>query len=369
LNALETILKEMILESGPIGLDRYMAVALGHPVHGYYRTREAVGSENDFITAPEINQMFGELIGLWCVEVWRLMGEPEAFHVVELGPGRGTLMADALRAAKVAPDFLDALDVHLVEISAPLRERQRAALEGRGFKVAWHASAGDVPPGPAIFIANEFFDVLPVRHYVHRDGGWRERLIGLDEHGRLSFGVGAAHETAIAAEGETDDILEVGVAASRLMTQLGVRIVTQGGALLAIDYGYSEPATGETLQAVRGHQFVDPLAHPGEADLTAHVNFSALARAARGAGCAVHGPVPQGQFLTRLGIFERASILERAATPAQSASINTALDRLAGEGAGFDAATDMSRLFKAIAVTRREFDAPPGFAEAANEGA
>ena len=235
--------------------------------------------------------MFGELIGLWCVEVWRLMGAPASFHLVELGPGRGTLMSDALRAARIAPDFLAALDVHLVEISLPLRERQRAALEGRGFKVAWHASVSEIPPGPAIIIANEFFDALPVRHYLHRDGGWRERLVGLDEEGRLTFGLGAAHETAIAAQGEPDDILEVGVAALRLMTQLGVRIVTQGGALLAIDYGYSEPARGETLQAVRGHKFVDPLADPGEADLTAHVNFTALARAAKGAGAAVHGPV------------------------------------------------------------------------------
>ena len=217
-----------------------------------------------------------------------------------------------------------------------MRERQRVALEGRGFRVAWHASVAEVPPGPAIFIANEFFDALPVRHYVHRDGGWRERLVGLDEEGRLAFGLGGAHETAIAAPGEPDDILEVSVAAQRLMTQLGVRIVTQGGALLAIDYGYSEPARGETLQAMRAHKFVDPLVDPGEADLTTHVNFTALARAAKGAGAAVHGPVPQGQFLTRLGIFERAAILERDATPAQAAAINAALDRLAGEGAGFD---------------------------------
>ncbi len=369
MTALEAILREMILESGPISLERYMALALGHPVHGYYRTKVAIGAEGDFITAPEISQMFGELIGLWCVEVWRLMGAPASFHLVELGPGRGTLMSDALRAARIAPDFLAALDVHLVEISLPLRERQRAALEGRGFKVAWHASVSEIPPGPAIIIANEFFDALPVRHYLHRDGGWRERLVGLDEEGRLTFGLGAAHETAIAAQGEPDDILEVGVAALRLMTQLGVRIVTQGGALLAIDYGYSEPARGETLQAVRGHKFVDPLADPGEADLTAHVNFTALARAAKGAGAAVHGPLPQGQFLTRLGIFERAAILERGATPEQAAAINKALDRLAGEGPGFDVATDMARLFKVIAVTQREFDAPPGFEEAARERA
>jgi NADH dehydrogenase [ubiquinone] 1 alpha subcomplex assembly factor 7 len=369
MNALETILQEMILESGPISLDRYMSLALGHPVYGYYRTKVAIGAKGDFITAPEISQMFGELIGLWCVEVWRLMGAPDRFNLVELGPGRGTLMADAVRAAKVAPEFLDALEVDLVEISLPLRDIQRAALEGCGVKVAWRASVDEVPPGPAIFIANEFFDALPVRHYVHQDGGWRERLVGLDENGRLSFGLGGAHEAAIAARGEPNDILEVGVAASRLMTQLAVRIVTQGGALLALDYGYTEPARGETLQATRAHQFVDPLTDPGEADLTSHVNFSGLIRAARGAGAAVHGPVDQGRFLTRLGIFERAAMLERGATHGQAADINAALDRLAGEGPGFDRASDMARLFKVIAVTRRDFDPPPGFVEGVNERA
>ncbi len=366
MNALETLLHEMILESGPISVERYMALALGHPVYGYYRTKIAVGADGDFITAPEISQMFGELIGLWCVEVWRSMGSPDPFYLVECGPGRGTLMADALRAAKVAPDFLSALEVRLVEISIPLREKQHAALDGCGVKVVWHANVDEIPPGPAIFIANEFFDALPVRHYVHNGGGWRERLVGLDETGALCFGLGAAHETAIGAHGEQDDILEVGVAASRVMTQLAVRIVTQGGALLAIDYGYLEPAWGETLQAVRGHQFVDPLSEPGTADLTAHVNFTGLIRAARAAGAAVHGPVEQGLFLTRLGIFERAAMLKHGASPAQSAAIDAALERLAGEGPGFDRSTDMARLFKALAVTRRAFDTPPGFAEAAS---
>ncbi len=369
MNALETILREMILENGPISLDRYMSLALGHPVYGYYRTKVAIGAKGDFITAPEISQMFGELIGLWCVEVWRLMDAPARFNLVELGPGRGTLMVDALRAVKVAPEFLDALEVHLVEISLPLRDIQRAALEGRGVKVVWHASLDEIPPGPAIYIANEFFDALPVRHYVHKDGGWRERLVGLDESGRLCFGLGTAHETAIAATGEPNDILEVGVAASRLMTQLAVRIVTQGGALLALDYGYAEPARGETLQALRAHKFVDPLTDPGEADLTAQVNFSGLIRAARGAGAAVHGPVEQGRFLARLGIFERAAMLQRDASHAQRADIEAAVERLAGEGPGFDRPADMARLFKVIAVTQRDFDPPPGFVESANEQA
>ncbi|WP_374306014.1 class I SAM-dependent methyltransferase [Methylocella sp.] len=361
MSPLETILRELILEDGPISLDRYMALALAHPVHGYYRTRDPLGPQGDFVTAPEISQMFGEMIGLWAVEVWRLMGAPAPVRLVELGPGRGTLMADALRAARLAPDFLAALEVDLVEISAPLRERQRAALEKSGVRINWRNSVDETPPGPAIFIANEFFDALPVRHYVFRDGGWRERRVGLDVEGRLCFGLGEI-EKAIEARGEEGDILEVGVAAARMMTRIGVRIAAQGGALLAIDYGYEQPARGETLQAMKGHRFVDPLESPGEADLTAHVDFSALARAAKGAGAAAHGPLEQGEFLTRLGLVERAAALA-AANEAQRALVEAALERLAGAGGR----TDMGRLFKAIAVTRRGAPPPPGFGTARDE--
>ncbi|MEJ0095569.1 MAG: SAM-dependent methyltransferase [Methylocella sp.] len=360
MTALESIIREMILENGPMSLETYMTLALSHPVYGYYRSKAPLGAQGDFITAPEISQMFGELIGLWCVEVWRLMGEPKTFHLVELGPGRGSLMADALRAARVAPHFLNAVELHLVEISAPLRETQRQALAGSGIEPHWCETIAEVPPGAAIFIANEFFDALPVRHYVRNSVGWRERLVGLDEAGRLTFGLAAEHEESIAAKGEPQDILEVDVGASRIMTRLAARIVSQSGALLAFDYGYAEPARGETLQAVRRHQFVDPLQDPGEADLTAHVNFTSLARAARAVGANVHGPLKQGQFLSRLGIFDRAAILQRGADPRQSAEIDAAAQRLAG---GFDRPTDMAQLFKVLVVTPREFDAPPGFEE------
>jgi NADH dehydrogenase [ubiquinone] 1 alpha subcomplex assembly factor 7 len=361
MNALESIIREMILENGPMSLETYMTLALAHPVHGYYRSKAPLGARGDFITAPEISQMFGELIGLWCVEVWRLMGSPKSFHLVELGPGRGTLMADALRAARVAPHFLDALELHLIEISAPLRESQRQALAGRGVQPHWHETIAEIPSGAAIFIANEFFDALPVRHYVHNAVGWRERLVGLDDEGRLSFGLAAEHEPGIPAKGQEQDVLEVGVGASRAMTRLAVRIASQGGALLAIDYGYEEPAHGETLQAMRRHQFVDPLRDPGEVDLTTHVNFTSLARAAQGGGAKVSGAVKQGQFLSRLGIFDRAAILQRGADPRQCGEIDAAAQRLAG---GFDRPTDMAQLFKVLAVTPREFDTPPGFEEA-----
>lgn len=361
MNTLEAIIREMIAQEGPISLELYMALALSHPAHGYYRKKTPIGAAGDFITAPEISQMFGELIGLWCVEVWRMMGAPKPFHLVELGPGRGTLMADALRAARAAPEFLAALDVHLVETSAPLRESQRLALAGRGVLIDWHETIEELPPGAAIFIANEFFDALPVRHYVHHAGGWRERRVGLDSCGQFCFGLTGDIEPGVSAPGEPGQILEVGVVAAGMMTQLAARIAAQGGALVAIDYGYAGPARGETLQALRRHTFVDPLQDPGEADLTAHVDFSSLGRAARAAGASVHGPMPQGEFLTRLGIFERAAILRRNADPRQGAAIDAALERLAGGAPGREEATHMARLFKVLAVTPPEFPAPPGF--------
>jgi NADH dehydrogenase [ubiquinone] 1 alpha subcomplex assembly factor 7 len=358
MNALQSIVREMILENGPMSLETYMMLALGHPEYGYYRSKAAIGADGDFITAPEISQMFGELIGLWCVEVWRLMGAPKAFNLVELGPGRGTLMADGLRAARIAPDFLDAVELHLIEISAPLRERQRLALAARDIRPHWRETIAEIPPGPAIFIANEFFDALPARHYVRDAVGWRERLVGLDDSGHLAFGLAVEHEPRVAAAGQTQDILEVGVGASRAIGALAARIVSQGGALLAIDYGYSEPARGETLQAMKHHQFVDPLQDPGESDLTTHVNFTSLARAAQASGAKVYGPIEQGRFLSRLGIFDRAAILQRGADAPQAAAIDAAAQRLAG---GFDRPTDMARLFKVLAVAPPEFDPLPGF--------
>ncbi|WP_026608492.1 class I SAM-dependent methyltransferase [Methylocapsa acidiphila] len=358
MNLLESLIHEIIAQDGPISLERYMTLALAHPELGYYRSRQPFGAEGDFITAPEISQMFGELIGLWSVEIWRGMGAPNPVRFVELGPGRGVLMADALRAARVAPDFLQAIDLRFVETSEPLREVQRLALAGSGVAVAWHARVEEVPAGPAIFVANEFFDALPVRHYVCAEGGWRERLVGLDCEGKLGFGLAPEPELKLAAAGERGEILELGVAAIELMSALALRIASQGGALLALDYGYDAPARGETLQALRRHRFADPLRDPGEADLTTHVDFRALSLAAAAAGAQPHGPVAQGEFLRRLGIFERAAALRRKADARQSAGIDSALERLAG---GSGAPTDMANLFKALAVTPRSFPAPAGF--------
>ena len=345
MNPLENLIRETIKENGPMSLETYMTLALAHPVHGYYAAKMPLGESGDFITAPEISQMFGELIGLWCVAVWRAMGEPRPLLLVELGPGRGTLMADVLRAARIAPDFLGALDVHLVETNDVLAASQRIGLKDSRVTARWHKSVEELPSGPAIIIANEFFDCLPVRHFVRLPDGWHERLVGLDGEGRLGFGLAPDAEPGLAAPGEPGQVIEAGFAAARLMARLAARIAAQGGALLVIDYGYETPLRGETLQAVKRHRFADPLRDPGEADLSAHVDFRGLSRAAQAAGARAHGPVPQGEWLARLGIFERAAKLRQRADARQLAAIDSALSRLAG-GAHGSGATDMARLLR-----------------------
>jgi NADH dehydrogenase [ubiquinone] 1 alpha subcomplex assembly factor 7 len=359
MNPLENLIRETIAETGPMSLETYMTLALAHPVHGYYVSKMPLGESGDFITAPEISQMFGELIGLWCVAVWRAMDEPGPLLLVELGPGRGSLMADVLRAARIAPDFLGAIDLNLVETSKILQRWQRGVLKDSRVAARWHKTAEELPSGPAIIVANEFFDCLPVRHFVRRKDGWHERLVGLDGEGRLCFGLAPDAEPGLAAPGEPGQVIEVGHAGARLMARLAARIATQGGALLVIDYGYDTPGRGETLQAVKRHRFADPLRDPGEADLTAHVDFCGLSRVARAAGARVHGPVPQGELLARLGIYERAAKLRRYAGESQRVAIDSAVLRLAGGGHG-SRAPDMARLFKALAVTQPGL-CPPGF--------
>ncbi|MGH6837983.1 MAG: class I SAM-dependent methyltransferase [Methylocella sp.] len=363
MNPLENLIRETIIENGPMSLETYMTLALAHPVHGYYAAKMPFGESGDFITAPEISQMFGELIGLWCVAVWRAMGEPRPVLLAELGPGRGSLMADALRAARIAPDFLGAIDLNLVEMSEVLAASQREALKDLRVAASWHKAVEELPRGPAIIVANEFFDCLPVRQFVRGQDGWHERLVGLDGEGRLCFGLAPDAEPGLAAPGEPGHVFEAGHAGARLLTRLAARIAGQGGALLVIDYGYDTPGRGETLQAVKRHRFADPLRDPDEADLTAHVDFCGLSRAARAAGAEVHGPVPQGEWLARLGIHERAAKLRQHADGRQRAAIDSAVLRLAGGGHGAD--TDMARLFKALAVTAPGLSVPPGFETAA----
>jgi SAM-dependent MidA family methyltransferase len=343
-------LRELIALEGPITVERYMSLCLRH----YYATRDPLGSAGDFTTAPEISQMFGELIGLWLLEVWNGMGRPAGCRLVELGPGRGTLMADLLRATRLLPDFKAAATVHLVETSPSLRHKQQAALASSGFSLHWHDWIEDAPPGPTLLVANEFFDALPVRQFVGTERGWCERLVGLDGE-RLIFGLRPEPEPALGKPLKPGDILEWPGASIDVMSELARRLARHTGAALILDYGYWGPAFGDTLQALKAHEPVDPLEEPGEADLTTHVDFHRLTQAAVAGNTRAHGIATQGDFLQTLGIEARASALKARATPAQATDIDRALARLTERGP-----TGMGDLFKVLAVTHEGIAAVPG---------
>lgn len=358
---LEQKLRERILRDGPIPVADYMAMALGDPDHGYYRHRDPLGGGGDFITAPEVSQVFGELIGLWCAVVWRQMGAPPRFRLVELGPGRGTLMADALRAARTVPDFLAAADIHLVETSEALRARQREALSGTD--PAWQDTFDSVPEGPAIVVANEFFDALPVEQYVRSDTGWRLRCVGIDDaSGALRFveGEGKPENAGLPPTAAVGAIFERNPASMALARDIGARLAQSGGAALFIDYGHAESGIGETLQAVAHHRFHDTLAAPGEADLTAHVDFAALRTAAVEGGARAHGPIGQGTFLGRLGVETRTQALAGTASSNEADMLRSGCRRLVDPD-------QMGALFKALALTHADLPPPPGFEETAGD--
>ncbi|MGQ7792703.1 class I SAM-dependent methyltransferase [Faunimonas sp. B44] len=343
-------LARLIRANGPITVANYMAICLGDPEHGYYATRDPLGAAGDFTTAPEISQMFGEIVGAWLAHAWALAGAPAAVRIVELGPGRGTLMADVLRVLARVPG-LAAAPVHLVETSPALCARQRETLSGHAGSIAWHDRLEAVPEGPILLVANEFFDALPIRQFVRARGAWRERMVGLGEGERLAFGIGPGMiDTPLAAPDGA--ILEVNPPAAAMMQAIAGRIARHGGAALVIDYGHAATAPGDTLQAVRRHAYCDPLEAPGESDLTAHVDFQALAAAARAGGASVHGPIAQGRFLLDLGLLNRAGQLGAAADEAAREAIRAAVERLAGRDA-------MGELFKVVAVTPHGLTPPP----------
>ncbi|SLN13922.1 hypothetical protein ROJ8625_00432 [Roseivivax jejudonensis] len=308
MSALADILATRIASEGPMTVGEFMATCLMHPEHGYYTTRDPFGASGDFTTAPEISQMFGELLGLALAQAWRDQGAPAQIVLAELGPGRGTLMADMLRATRGVPGFHDALSVHLVETSPPLRAAQAETLAAHA--PVWHADISDLPDAPLFLVANEFFDALPVRQFERAGSGWCERMIGLGPGDSLTFGrteptrrPELAHRLADTAEGAVVETCATGAAVA---AAIGARIAERGGAALIVDYG-DWRSLGDTFQAVSGHAPTDPLAAPGEADLTAHVDFEALADAARPAHASAM--VPQGVFLERLGITARAEAL------------------------------------------------------------
>ena len=333
-----------IRAAGPITVADFMALCLADPEHGYYMRREPFGRAGDFITAPEVSQIFGELIGLWAVAVWEMMGGPRPFVLAELGPGRGTLMADMLRTARIKPDFLRAADVHLVEISPRLREIQKATLGSAATSVHWHNTVADIPEGPAIVIANEFFDALPIRQFQWTDKRWTERMVGLGADGRLTFGLAPVEQRAAGVPLPDGTIVEASPAGKAAMTTIAERLKRFGGAALIVDYGNAQPGHGNTLQAVRAHKYDDPLAAPGEADVTAHVDFAALAHAATTAGASARPLMGQGEFLIRLGLVDRANVLGRGKDKATRDAIAKAIERLAAPKA-------MGTLFKVLAVS------------------
>ena len=327
---------------GPISVAEYMALCLSDRIDGYYVRQDPFGAAGDFITAPEISQLFGELIGAWLVDIWQRSGSPDPVQLVELGPGRGTLMSDILRVAAMRPGFDSALRINLVEISPVLRTRQEEALAWTGREINWLERFSDTPAGPVLLIANEFFDALPVRQYVRTGDQWQERLIGRSDDDALFFALGPA-TLATTLSGEEGAILETCPASKAIMGEIAERIDAHGGAALIIDYGFEGPAVGETLQAVRKHEYVDPLESPGEADLTAHVDFSALKQACATSEVRCHGPMGQGDFLLSLGLLERAGRLGSDKDEETRQMIRDAVDQLAGP-------EEMGRLFKVMAI-------------------
>lgn len=339
---------EHIRENGPLTVAEYMGACLYDPEDGYYATRPAIGGANaDFLTAPEASQMFGELIGLWCAHEWDVLGKP-AFNWIELGPGRGVLMQDAIRATKRIEGMHAAATVVLVETSPPLREEQAARVPD----AEWEARIEEVAPGPCIIVANEFFDCLPIRQFIRGEDGWHEKLVGLNEAEKLTFGLSAAIP-APDSEDEIGTVREIAPGLESIIYDIERRLHEAPGRVLIIDYGYAEPEGADTLQALKNHKKIDPIETPGEADLTAHVDFARIAQLAEQAGLAVHGPITQAQFLRGLGIEMRHDSLAQA-NPTHAERLKRELHRLTG-------ADQMGALFKVICLSSPNLPPPAGF--------
>lgn len=349
-------LRREIALTGPMTVADYVARCLHDPEDGYYATRPNLGARGDFITAPLVSQMFGELIGLWAVEVWTRLGAPDRFRLVEVGPGDGTLMDDALRAARLAPAFLEACDLVLIEPSAPLREAQTRRLSEHDRQPRWvkalHAVETDAP---VILIANEVLDCLPARQFLRTDTGWAERRVGLDDSGALTFGLTAPSAGFLKpafdiAPGQIFEISEQQAAFGR---DLGALIREASGAALLIDYGRDRPGPGDTLQALKRHEKVEPLSTPGEADLTQWADFPVVLEAAVRSGADVTGCRGQGDFLRALGVEVRAQRLVQS-RPDAAAVIERQLHRLT-------APDQMGDLFKAACIFAPRSLSIPGF--------
>lgn len=329
---LEQIIKKIIEKQGDISVAEYMNLALAHPEHGYYMGRDPLGVAGDFTTAPEISQVFGEIIGAWLANQWLLLGAPDNIALVELGAGRGTLMADILRATKNLKGFHEAKSVHIVEISPHLRQKQWKTLAGKHERIEWHETIDTLPKNPILLVANEFFDALPIRQFVRSEAGLLEKFVIVQDD-KLRF----------APPSNDGDVVETCEPAINIMRELSKHIKTHKGTGIIIDYGYVGGSAGDTLQAMKNHKYHDVLADVGEADITAHVDFLALAEAARAEGIIAEDAIPQGAFLMRNGAGERTTNLCAISAPEQQKSLISGLKRLADP-------EEMGELFKVLII-------------------
>ncbi|MEO0398853.1 MAG: SAM-dependent methyltransferase [Pseudomonadota bacterium] len=365
-SALEERLLTLIRANGPISVADYMADALLHPHDGYYTSKAPIGARGDFTTAPEISQIFGELIGLWLVQSWIDIGSPKSFNLIELGPGRGVLMADILRAAALRPEFLNAANICLVETSGRLRHEQQKRLNARRTEatppVDWADDLESAPEGPCLIVANEFFDCLPVRQFVRMETNWRERMVGAVEENGDDGLIFTTDKTPPLAQlplpdkttAKLGDIFEYGEAHEAAAAAIADRLQSNDGRALIIDYGHVHSGFGDTLQAVRDHAPWPVLDAPGDADITAHVNFERISRAAFDRGAAVFGPVAQGTFLDRLGLAMRVERLCAGKSDAEAEDIHAGAFRIA-------AASEMGEIFKVLCLSTPGLAPPAGF--------
>ncbi len=358
--SLHQIILDTIHEKGPLTVADYMQLALAHPEHGYYIKRDPFGEQGDFITAPEVSQIFGELIGAWVATLWHQLGG-EDVALVELGPGRGTLMKDILRATEGVPGFHESLCVVMVETSPALRRMQQAALTGSHSRVSWQPDITELPEMPALFVANEFFDALPIRQFVRTAEGLKEKLVDIDtdDPEKLCFVIQEIGIRLIKGGAYSDDevVVESCPGARALVHEMAAHLAQHGGGGLIADYGYVGGSRGNTLQAVKAHGFHPVLEDPGNADITAHVDFDALEETFSDHGIATYGPLKQGEYLTRIGAELRAEALLRNATPDQQDSIIAGLKRLVSPH-------EMGELFKVMAFASDPNIVPAGFESA-----
>ena len=368
--SLEKLIQERIREHGAITIADYMQIALSHPQYGYYMKRDPFGVSGDFVTAPEVSQVFGEIIGAWLAHNWELLGSPKEVALVELGAGRGTLMADILRATKNIRGFHDAVSIHLVEISPVLKQKQWKALANKHSRVEWHDNIDSLPQLPLLLIANEFFDALPIRQFVSKQDGWHERMIDIAGDNLVFVNTAASVMLPISVMsiesiledlggvlGDSDKneatsiskekIIETCEPAIMIMRQISEHIANHGGAALIIDYGYTEGSFGDTLQAVKNHEHHQVLKDIGDADITAHVDFLALSQAAQMEGVNVHEIMPQGAFLMRMGAGDRTTSLCKISSAEQQKLLISGLKRLADP-------SEMGELFKVLAITSQK---------------